>query len=288
MIIFVTGISGSGKSTALSILEDSGFYCIDNAPLNIIPKIIDIAQKSNITNIAFIIDPRMVFISKRDNNFFNEIRKFTKDILSLAKKYSIKIMFLDCEETVLIKRYNSSRRVHPLNPENVQEGIKLEKQLLKELKENSDFLIDTSLLSPYELSQKISEIIFLKKINILKLISFGYKYGFINTDFVIDTRVLKNPFYIKELSTKTGLEEEVKKYLLKESSTIEFLNKTIDYIDYILNIYFNEVKIFLEIGIGCTGGKHRSVFVTEYIYEKIKDKYPDLKILVEHRDIHKN
>lgn len=291
MIIFITGISGAGKNTALRILEDSGFYCIDNSPLDLVPKIIEIAENSKISNIAFIIDPRIIFTTKKNYSkpeLEKDIKNFVSEILNLAEKYNIKILFLDCDEKTLLKRYNSNRRTHPLNAENILEGIKLEKELLQNLKEKSHYIVDTSELSPYNLASKISELILSKKLNILKIISFGYKYGFVNSDFVIDVRMLKNPFYIKELASKNGLDQEIKEYLLNDSKTIEFLENTLKYLEYILSIYFSDVKNFLEVGIGCTGGKHRSVFVAEYIYDYVSKKYNNIKVLVEHRDIYKN
>lgn len=289
MIIFITGISGAGKNTALRILEDNNFYCIDNAPLDLIPKIIEIARNSNISDIAFIIDPRIIFVSKKDpTKIKNSINKLIDKTLYLSKKNDIKIIFLDCNEQSLIKRYNSNRRVHPLNRENLLEGIKLEKELLQKLKEKSHHVIDTSDLSPYDLSLKISEIIFLKKVYIIKIISFGYKHGFITSDIVIDTRILRNPFYVIELSDKSGLDSEVREYLLNDIKTKEFIKKTIEYIDYIIASYLGNVKNFLEIGIGCTGGKHRSVFMAEYLGEHIRKKHPNTKVIVEHRDIYKN
>ncbi|MCS7243479.1 MAG: RNase adapter RapZ [Candidatus Calescibacterium sp.] len=289
MIIFITGISGAGKNTALRILEDNNFYCIDNAPLDLIPKIIEIAQNSNISDIAFIIDPRMIFVSKKgQEKLKRSINKLIEKTLNLSKKNDIKIIFLDCNEKTLIKRYNSNRRVHPLNTENLEEGIRIEKELLKKLKDKSHYIIDTSELSPYDLSLKISEFILLKKLYIVKIVSFGYKHGFINTDIVIDSRILRNPFYVKELSEKNGLDEEVKEYLLKDPKTQSFLDKTLEYIDYIVESYLGNVKNFLEIGVGCTGGKHRSVFVAEYLAKHIKNKHKNIKVLVEHRDIYKN
>ncbi|MCX7758563.1 MAG: RNase adapter RapZ [bacterium] len=289
MIIFITGISGAGKNTALRILEDNNFYCIDNAPLDLIPKIIEIAQNSNISDIAFIIDPRMIFVSKKGHEKLKRsITKLIDKTLNLSKKNDIKIIFLDCNEKTLIKRYNSNRRVHPLNTENLEEGIKIEKELLKKLKDKSHYIIDTSELSPYDLSLKISEFILLKKLYIVKIVSFGYKHGFINTDIVIDSRILRNPFYVKELSEKNGLDEEVKEYLLKDPKTQSFLDKTLEYIDYIVESYLGNVKNFLEIGVGCTGGKHRSVFVTEYLAQHIKNRYKNIRVLIEHRDIYKN
>ncbi|MEN3015746.1 MAG: RNase adapter RapZ [bacterium] len=288
MIVFITGISGAGKNTALRILEDNNFYCIDNAPLNLIPKIIDIAQNSNIQNIAFIIDPRMIIAYQKDQiKLKKSIDKLINKTLEYQKKYDVKIIFLDCNEKTLLKRYNFNRRIHPINPENPEEGIKVEKKLLRRLKENSNHIIDTSDLSPYDLSAKILEIISLKKIYLLKILSFGYKHGFPNTDIVIDVRMLPNPFYVKELSNKTGIDKEVKQYLSSDQNTQEFLSKTLSYLEYIINLYFVNVKSFLEIGIGCTGGKHRSVFVAEYLYEQIKQKYQNMKILIEHRDIYK-
>lgn len=288
MIVFITGISGAGKNTALRILEDNGYYCIDNVPIDIIPKIIDIAQNSNIQNIAFIIDPRIIIVSEKNiENLKTSINQLIDKTLDLVKKYSIKLIFLDCNEKTILKRYNSSRRIHPIKPDNIEEGIKIEKELLKELKNNSDYLIDTSNLSPYDLAAKILEFLLLKKISIIKLISFGYKYGFVNTDFVIDVRLLSNPFYVKELSDKTGLDKEVKEYILKDSFAREFIEKTLSYIEYLIKYYFTNVKNFLEIGVGCTGGKHRSVMVVEYIAEKLRPKYENIQIQVEHRDIYK-
>jgi len=289
MIIFITGISGAGKNTALRILEDNGFYCIDNAPLNLIPKIIYLSKSSNIENIAFTIDPRMLLFSKKNtkDQLINSINKFSQKIINLSKKYNTKIIFLDSDNKVLIKRFNVSRRIHPLNSENIEEGINLEKELLSKLKDNSHYIIDTSLLSPYDLSLKILEIISSKVIYTIKLTSFGVKYGFLNADYIIDTRVLNNPFYISNLAFKTGLDEEVKKYLLSDPKTVTFLEKTENYLEYIINLYLGNVKNFIEIGISCTGGKHRSVFTCEYLSQKLREKYKNYRIIVEHRDIYK-
>jgi len=289
MIIFITGISGAGKNTALRILEDNGFYCIDNAPLNLIPKIIDLSKNSNIQNIAFTIDPRNLLFTKKNlqEHLNKSINKFINKIINLSKKYKTKIIFLDCDNKTLIKRFNTSRRVHPLNSENIEEGIRLEKELLSRLKESSHYVIDTSLLSPYDLSLKLLEIISSKLTYTIKLTSFGIKYGYLNADYIIDTRILNNPFYIADLSSKTGLDQEVKQYLLNDPKTIKFLEKTEDYLIYVIDSYLGNVKNFIEIGISCTGGKHRSVFVCEYLSKKLKEKYNNHKIIVEHRDIYK-
>ncbi|MFN3995336.1 MAG: RNase adapter RapZ, partial [bacterium] len=147
MIIFITGISGAGKNTALKILEDNGFYCIDNTPPNLVPKILEIAENSKISNLAFVIDPRAIFTIKKEHSL-EEIQKnvqnLIEEIIDLSQKYAIKILFLDCNEETLLKRYNSTRRIHPLDFENTVNGIRLEKKLLEPLKEKSHYIIDTS------------------------------------------------------------------------------------------------------------------------------------------------
>lgn len=283
MIVFITGISGSGKNTALKILEDNAFFCIDNLPIQLIPKFLEVLSFTNIKNIALTIDVRL------KDFFFNNFEQNLNEFFEILDIYNAKLIFLDCRDEVLLNRFKANRRVHPLSVNNPLEGIAKEREIIKKLKEKADFYIDTSFLTPYDLSNTILSLLNLvSTIDLtIKLISFGYKYGLVNADIVLDVRLLKNPFYVNELSNKTGLDKEVKDYLLGDNFTIDFLNKTYEYLEFFISNYLGKVKNLLEIAVGCTGGKHRSVFVVEYLSELLSKNNYNIKVITEHRDISK-
>lgn len=284
MIVFITGISGSGKNTALKVLEDNAFFCIDNLPIQLIPKFLEVLSFTNIRNIALTVDVRL------KDFFFNNFEQNLNEFFEILERYDAKLIFLDCRDEVLLNRFKANRRVHPLSVNNPLEGIAKEREIIKRLKEKADFYIDTSFLTPYDLGNTILSLLNLVPSMDLtiKLISFGYKYGLVNADIVLDVRLLKNPFYINELSNKTGLDIQVREYLLSDSFTIDFINRTYGYLEFFISNYLGKVKNLLEVAVGCTGGKHRSVFVVEYLSELLSKNNSNIKVITEHRDISKS
>ncbi len=284
MIVFITGISGSGKNTALKVLEDNAFFCIDNLPIQLIPKFLEVLSFTNIRNIALTVDVRL------KDFFFNNFEQNLNEFFEILERYDAKLIFLDCRDEVLLNRFKANRRVHPLSVNNPLEGIAKEREIIKRLREKADFYIDTSFLTPYDLGNTILSLLNLAPSMDLtiKLISFGYKYGLVNADIVLDVRLLKNPFYINELSNKTGLDIQVREYLLSDSFTIDFINRTYGYLEFFISNYLGKVKNLLEVAVGCTGGKHRSVFVVEYLSELLSKNNSNIKVITEHRDISKS
>ncbi|MGB9639045.1 MAG: RNase adapter RapZ [bacterium] len=284
MIVFITGISGSGKNTALKVLEDNSFFCIDNIPIQLIPKFFEVLSFTNIKDIALTVDIRL------KEFFFNNFEQNLNEFFEILNQYNAKLIFLDCNDQVLLNRFKANRRIHPLSINNPLEGISKEREIMKKLKERADFYIDTSFLTPYDLSNTILSLLnLLPNIDLtIKLTSFGFKYGLVNADIILDVRLLKNPFYISELSNKTGLDFEVQQYLLNDKLTLDFINKTYEYLQFFISNYLGKVKNLIEIAIGCTGGKHRSVFVVEYLYDLLSKNNPNVKFIKDHRDISKS
>lgn len=284
MIVFITGISGSGKNTALKVLEDNSFFCIDNIPIQLIPKFFEVLSFTNIKNIALTVDVRL------KEFFFNNFEQNLNEFFEILKQYNAKLIFLDCKDEVLLNRFKANRRVHPLSINDPLEGISKEREIMKQLKEKADFYIDTSFFTPYDLGNTILSLLnLLPTIDLtIKLISFGFKYGLVNADIILDVRLLKNPFYISELSNKTGIDLEVQQYLLNDKFTLDFINKTYEYLQFFISNYLGKVKNLIEIAIGCTGGKHRSVFVVEYLYPLLSKNNPNVKFIKDHRDISKS
>lgn len=283
--VIVTGLSGAGKSRAMNALEDIGFYCVDNIPPELILTFYDLCKKSsdkNMQKVAIVTDIR-------GGVMFDSLFEVL-DILKRENK-PYKILFLDAKDEVLCRRYKETRRKHPL-AENykglISQAIKLERDILKPIKDKSDYVIDTSLISPAQLKERISAI-FLKNSDYALVInceSFGFKYGTpAEADLVFDVRCLPNPFYIDALKNLTGLDEQVRDYVMKSEHTKGFIKRLVSLIDYMLPLYCNEGKSQLLIAIGCTGGKHRSVALTEYIYNHLLNMQQ--RATVHHRDINK-
>ncbi len=258
-IFIVTGISGSGKSQALKCFEDFGFHCIDNIPAKLLPYLAELIKKEEyLKNIALGIDIREAKYSKNFSDYLLCFRKFD---------LQYRIIFLDCEDKILFQRFSETRHRHPLGG-NLSEAIKKERKILSPLKENADKVIDTTKLTLGELKEIISSLLNLKSIKDFKIniVSFGYKYGIpLDADIVMDVRFLPNPFYVKKLKNKTGVDKEVKNYFKKQKIYNNFINDWTFQIKKIIPLYIKEGKSYLTIAIGCTGGKHRSVSVSEDI-----------------------
>ena len=280
-IIIITGLSGSGKSTAIDAFEDAGFYCVDNMPVQLLPKFLElpIESKSKITGLAFVMDLREIGF----------LKKYTATFKSLKKKgYNFKILFLEAEEETLLKRYSQTRRQHPLaDGKGLLEGIRIEKNQLKNLKASADKIIDTTRYSVHDLKRVINDIAQKGKHHApmgITITSFGFKFGIpYDADLIFDVRFLANPYFVAELKDLTGKDDKVKDFVLNNDETRTFLEKFLDFLDYLIPLYEKEGKSYLTVALGCTGGRHRSVAIAQSIFEHIKK--PNRQIIINHRDI---
>lgn len=281
-LLMITGMSGAGKTTAIQSLEDLGFFCVDNLPPVLIPKFAELIRQSGggIERVALVID-------LRGREFFDTLSEAI-DKLSSMQGILFQILYLDANDQTLVMRYKETRRRHPLSPEgSLLEGIHAERRMLQELKGLASQIIDTSQLKPSQLREKII-CMYGQQGNqlLINLMSFGFKYGIpIDADLVFDVRFLPNPHYVQHLRPKTGCDREVADYVMKWSETQEFLQKLLDFLQYTLPHYQREGKSQLVIGIGCTGGKHRSVAIVEHVAEAFAKDY---RVRVTHRDMEKN
>lgn len=280
--VIVTGMSGGGKRTALKMLEDIGFYCVDNLPVALIGKFVEliVTPNSEVTKVALGIDVRA-------GQSFDELA----DILNSIKEagYAYDMLYMEASDAVLLKRYKESRRMHPLSPEGrVEEGIHKERAILKPIREISDYVIDTSKLLTRELKEELDRIFIGNEAYnslIVSILSFGFKYGIpADADLVFDVRFLPNPFYIDELKHQTGQDQAVQDYVKSFPETEEFMEKLTDMIRFLIPNYVKEGKYQLVIAIGCTGGKHRSVTLANELYKRLKDQ-GEYGLTIGHRDI---
>ena len=282
-IVIVTGMSGAGKSTVLKFLEDIDYFCVDNMPPSLIPKFVELCamQGSEIENIAFGIDIR-------GGRHFGELLGVLTDIRS---EVDCKVLFMDCSDEVLLKRYKETRRAHPLaKGERIITGIMRERDLLYEVKKRADLIIDTSHLLTRHLRSQLSEIFLENKgfeSLVITVLSFGFKYGIpSDADLVFDVRFIPNPFYIPDLKPLTGNDVAVRDYVMEQPESEEFLKKLEDMCNFLIPNYVKEGKNQLVIGIGCTGGKHRSVTLANELYAKLRKIGHSVAII--HRDIDKD
>ena len=281
--VIITGMSGAGKSSALKMLEDNNFFCVDNLPIELIIKFAELTFNNSSDKNRDV----ALGLDIRSGQALQELEEFLDQMTAL--KYSYEILFLDANDETLIKRFKETRRAHPLAPEGrVDEGIALERKELDFLRSRADYIIDTSRLLTRELKLEV-ENIFIRnyKFNNLfvTILSFGFKYGIpSDADLIFDVRFMPNPYYIEELKVQTGNDEAVKEYVMNSGVSKEFLKKLEDMIEFLIPNYIAEGKNQLVIGIGCTGGKHRSVTVANAIYEKLSED-KDIGIKVTHRDI---
>ncbi len=282
--IIITGISGAGKSMVAKYLEDAGFFCIDNLPPLLMPKISEIFRQSygKMDKIAFVIDIRG---GELLNDFFPGLEELKQ------AGHTYEILFMEASDRVVIKRYKETRRAHPLAQEGrLMRGIIEERRVLQKIKDKADYVIDTSNLTPRQLKEEITNIIGENKKYtglIINLISFGFKYSIpIECDLVFDVRFIPNPFYVESMKRLSGKNDAVRNYVLEMKETQDFLTKLADMLDFLIPNYIKEGKSQLVIGIGCTGGRHRSVAIADAVYKILQDK--NHRVVVEHRDIEKD
>lgn len=277
--LIITGLSGSGKTTASRFLEDFGYYCMDNIPAKLIPNFVDLWKKKE-----FQIDKVALVIDIREAGFISEFPRMLKEI---REQITPCVIFLEASDETIMKRFSESRRPHPLTGEGtVIENIQLERKKLEEIRNISDEVIDTSKTNISDLKKLISDR-FIKKSEYriqIMLISFGYKYGVpLDSDLVFDTRFLPNPHYIDILKDETGKDKEVSDYIYNSEITKEYIRRLFKFIDYQLPHFIKEGKSYLTISIGCTGGRHRSVAVVEWLKKHLESKKYSIQIT--HRDI---
>ena len=282
--LILTGCAGSGKSRAVDALEDIGFYCVDNMPPNLLPTFAQLFMQSQEKpeRVALVVDAR-------SGKWFSRLQ----DNLKLLDEQGVcyKILFLDCDDKKLALRFKETRRQHPLAAENdnsLAKAIAAEKLLLQPVRLHADYLIDTTLLSPAQLRERVVAL-FAESVTagmVVQCCSFGFKYGTpAEADLIFDVRCLPNPFYIEALRPKTGLDADVREYVLENENAQGFLKRLFDLADYMLPLYQKEGKSQLTIAIGCTGGKHRSVALTQELAAHLTDQ--QYHVSVNHRDISK-
>ncbi|TAH73828.1 MAG: RNase adapter RapZ [Anaerolineaceae bacterium] len=280
--VIVTGMSGAGKSSVLKMLEDAGFFCVDNLPIKLVKKFVKLIMQGNHDKVALGLDIR-------SGQSLDELDVVLKDMKNAG--YPYEILFLDCSPEVLVKRYKETRRLHPLSQTGrVDKGIEMEREKLDFLRKKADVIIDTSHLLIRELKTQI-DTIYIEDKNfknfMIMILSFGFKYGIpVDSDLVFDVRFLPNPFYVSELKTKTGMDSEVKEFVMSSEAAKQFMNKLEDMLRFLIPHYISEGKNQLVISIGCTGGQHRSVTLTNEITERLAGLGYGIK--TEHRDIDKD
>lgn len=283
--VIVTGMSGAGKSSVLKMLEDAGYFCVDNLPVPLLPKFAELISSQEHESTPLV----ALGIDIRSGEGLATVNKAMEHIESFGIEYEI--LFLDCEDAVLIKRYKETRRQHPLAVGGrIENGIKSERKKLKFLKQKANYIVDTSQMLVRDLKAEMDKIIIKNEPYqnfYVTILSFGFKYGIpTDADLVFDVRFLPNPYYVEDLRKKTGNEQEVRDFVMNCKEYDQFLTKIVDLLVFLTPQYIKEGKNQLVVAIGCTGGKHRSVTVANGIYGDLKEKNYSVKI--EHRDISKD
>jgi RNase adapter protein RapZ len=282
-IIIITGLSGSGKSFAIRALEDNGFFCVDNLPALLIPKFIDLAQgyQEEIRRIALGVD-------LRGSQFLQALPQVLSDVR--AAGHHAQILFFDASDEVLLRRFSETRRPHPLaGQDSIQDGISRERKALEPIRGLADKVIDTSDFNVHQLKREMEQEFcdaLQARHMALFFTSFGYKYGIPHdTDMIFDVRFLPNPYFVNELRAKTGLDLEVRNYVLSNQETRDFLDRLYGLLEFTLPLYEREGKSSLTLALGCTGGRHRSVVLVQELQQRFGGGH--LRIHVKHRDIDK-
>lgn len=279
-LIIITGMSGAGKSTAANYFEDKGFFCVDNLPPFLLPKIASMGSngRGGCTDTAIVVDIR-------EGNLLKDLIP----VLDEMKQDDIyfEVLFLDANDNTIIKRYKETRRTHPLNKEmSLPEAIAKEREILADIKSRSDYVIDNSELLTREFLQELDNIVFNKKFTglVINVISFGFKYGIpVESDLIFDVRFLPNPHYVPSLKNLTGKSQAVKNYVFRYEETGIFMEKLTDMLEFLIPQYVKEGKQHLIIGIGCTGGRHRSVAVANETANRLKKE--GHSVVCRHRDV---
>lgn len=282
-LVIVTGMSGAGKSRVIDTLEDIGFFCVDNMTPKLIPTFVQILKDSSEERekVAVVADIRL---GGSFSHLFNAIEEL-KNV-----DCSVKVLFIDADNDVILRRYQETRRKHPLlnydESHNLQDIIVKEREILRKARDVADYVIDTSLISPAQLKERVAKL-FVEDISAtlkVNVVSFGFKYGTPkDSDLVFDVRCLPNPFYVPELKNHTGLEKSVRDYVMSFDEAKGLEPKLLDLVNYLVPLYRTEGKSQVTISVGCTGGKHRSVVFAEIIYKSLKEK--GFSASVYHRDI---
>ena len=282
-IIVITGLSGSGKSTALAAFEDCGFYCVDNMPVVLLSEFLELPleSESEIAGLVFVMDLREKTFLTGYTAAFEAARN---------KGHHLQLFFLEAEEDALVQRYSQTRRHHPAaRGKSLLEGIREEKQLLAEVKKNADRIIDTTRLTVHDLKSTVFSVA--KKMTRfaplrIHIQSFGYRYGIpVDADLMVDVRFLSNPYFVPDLKELNGESRPVRKYVLQNEPARLFLDQYTKLLDFLIPLYEKEGKAYLTIAVGCTGGRHRSVSVARALYEHIQQTGKQVEIT--HRDIHR-
>lgn len=282
-VVIVSGLSGAGKTVALRALEDIGFFCIDNLPVTLIESFLsNIDSRVNIHNVGIGVDIR-------EKTFLGDAYRI---ITSLKERYIIEILFLEAEKEVMIRRFKETRRPHPMVSRkggvSLEEAIEEEQRQLTVLRESADKIIDTSNYTPHQLRYLVissyGQAESIQKLNIV-LLSFGYKFGIPqNADLLFDVRFLPNPYFVPSLKSLTGQDEEVADYVLSHDDTVELIDKLDGLLDFLIPRYINEGRSYLAIGVGCTGGRHRSPVIVQELATHIKESH-GIDAAIIHRDI---
>lgn len=285
-LVIVTGMSGAGKSTAMKMMEDMGYFCIDNLPIFLFEKFIDLFNGTHPTQ-------QQVAIGM-DVRSGTDLKKLEYALQRLDDmEVPFEVLFLDADDRTLIKRYKETRRVHPLaNGERIEKGVEREREKVAFLKRDADYIIDTSNLLTRELKYELERIFVHEeefKSMMVTILSFGFKYGIpADSDMVMDVRFLPNPYYDVELRPKTGNDKEIQDFVMKYPEATEFIDKIEDLVEFLIPQYISEGKNHLVISIGCTGGKHRSVTLANELYKRLNGEDRDYGLKIEHRDITKD
>jgi UPF0042 nucleotide-binding protein len=277
-LVVITGMSGAGKTVAIQSFEDMGYFCIDNMPPTLVPKFWELIKESGkVSKIALVVD-------LRSRSFFEEIQSMLAEIENTSF-IDTRILFLDASDTELVSRYKETRRTHPLAMDGlVTEGIRKERAILEDLKTRASIVIDTTNLTPRQLREKINQEFRHSQDRgfRIEMVSFGFKYGLpIDADIAMDVRFLPNPHYVPELRPLTGQDESVREYVMSFPETEQFYQQFISLLETIMPGYVKEGKSSLIIAIGCTGGQHRSVALTERVGKALSKEY---KVNITHRD----
>jgi len=280
-IIIVTGLSGSGKSTALAALEDAGFYCVDNMPVLLLPEFLELPNVCEPGAVGFAFG-----MDLREKSFLGSYQTIFEDVR--VRGFELEIIFLEADEKILLRRYSQTRRHHPVaRGDGILDGIRAEQRLMTVLRKSAEYVLNTSQLNVHELKAAIKNIA--KKLIKLapmriQVLSFGFKHGIPgDADLVIDVRFLVNPYFVPELKDLDGETEAVKRFVLKNDDARLFLSKYFDLVDYLIPLYEKEGKAYLTIAIGCTGGRHRSVAIARRLYEHVQTA--GREVAITHRDI---
>ncbi|MCX7816501.1 MAG: RNase adapter RapZ [Syntrophales bacterium] len=282
-VVIITGMSGSGKTTALRALEDIGFFCVDNLPVVLLPRFIQIQSEAvdRISRLAVVMDLRERRFLEKYPGIFKKLKE---------KGYGVEILFLDASDDALIHRFNETRRLHPLCRGSVVKGIRIEREKLASLKEIADKLIDTTSFNTHQLKDVVQRIFSDEKSRrpfFVNIVSFGYRFGIpSDADIIFDVRFLPNPFFVEELRNFDGHDSRVREFVMESEDAKVFIGKLFDMMSYLMPLYEKEGKMRITIALGCTGGKHRSVVIANELFSYFSEQ--NYEVAVNHRDISKS